>query len=566
MQSQETVNPVADKPPEDQVLYPHGWRLCFITIGLLISLYLVNLEVTIVSTSLLSITSDLDGFNKTSWIVTGFLVTYTGWISLPWLPDLSGPAKLRTGFMSIWTRVSDIIGRKKVLIAALVTFVAFSLGCGLSRSVNTLIVCRSFQGVGGAGVYTLTILCAYEIVPKSKLPIWGGMIGMAIACASLTGPLIGGVLALNSSWRWVFYVNLPPGAVAVTMLFMAMPAGFGSVAPKPITHLRPTLSLFRALDVMGSVLLLSGSFLLVAVLNETNLEFEWASGTAIGLLVVSGLSWMAFFIWEWLIDGRPGYQPIFPRRFIFNRAWMGMLITVFVSGCPWNVVIVYLSQRFQVLGGSSPLGAGVRLIPYSALATLSTSIACIACLRGRIPFVYFILFGSLLHVVGMALFITLPQTNSFPSAGYGYEVLAGTGVGTTIGICILAVPYVVERRDLATATGALNQCRFLGGAIGLAIASNIQYGNLKHDLADTLSPDQLRRLLEDASIVKTFPAQVQAVIQRVFAKSYTHQYQAMIAFAAVQIPASLLIFRRGAQYVATEEEPTDSDRGSEITA
>ncbi|KAF7592530.1 hypothetical protein BBP40_012754 [Aspergillus hancockii] len=536
MDSQEKINPVAKRSPEHEVIYPHGWRLVFTTIGLLISLYLVNLEITIVSTSLIVITSDLNGFDRTSWIVTGFLITYTG-------------------FMSIWTKVSNIIGRKKTLIAAEVLFLAFSLG----------IVCRAFQGIGGAGIYPLTILCAYELVPKAKLPLWGGMLALSIAFASLTGPLIGGALAQHSAWPWVFYINLPPGVVAILMIVIAMPATLGSVPPNPFSHLKPSMSLFRQLDVLGATLLLSGSLLLITVLNETNLQFEWSSGTAVGLLVVCGLSWIAFFAWEWFIDERPGYEPIFPKRFLYNRAWMGMLITTFVSGCPWNVVIVYLSQRFQVLGNMSPLDAGVRLIPYSALATLSTSVANVACLRGHIPFVYFILLGSIMHTVGMVLLSILPESSSFPGAGYGYEVVAGIGIGVTIGILLLSVPYVVETRDLATATGALNQCRFLGGAIGLAIASNIQYGDLKSELTDVLPPEQLHQLLQNTKMIESLPAQLQAMVGHVFAQGYTRQFQAMIAFSAVQIPASLLIFRRGRQYVAKEEESTGSDGGSETT-
>ncbi|GMF74536.1 unnamed protein product [Aspergillus oryzae var. brunneus] len=275
--SQETINTVADKPTESQIVFPHGWRLCFVILGyvilaipessstffaksnfdprLMICLYLVNMEVTIVSTSLIAITSDLNGFNKTSWIITGFLITFTGrkFLSL----SLSGSANRTAGFMSIWTRVSDIIGRKKTLLAAEVTFLAFSFGCGLSPSVNTL---------------------------------------------------------------------LPPGAVAILMLLIAMPANHGSVPSKSIAYLKPSIALFKDLDLVGAVLLLSACLLPITVLNETNLSFEWASGTAIGLLVAGGVSWMAFFAWEWVIDGCPGYHPIFPKRLLFNRAWMGMLM------------------------------------------------------------------------------------------------------------------------------------------------------------------------------------------------------------------------------------------------
>lgn len=116
---------------------------------------------------------------------------------------------------------------------------------------------------------------------------------------------------------------------------------------------------------------------------------------------------------------------------------------------------MYLAQRFQVLEKLSPVDAGIRLIPYSALATVGTAVSNLACLRGRIPFVYLILFGSVLQTVGMALFAILPQTDSFPSAGYGYEVIAGTGIGVTIGICVLAVPYVVETRDLGMSPNPL---------------------------------------------------------------------------------------------------------------
>lgn len=110
------------------------------------------------------------------------------------------------------------------------------------------------------------------------------------------------------------------------MLIIAMPANHGSVPSKSIAHLKPSVTLFRELDLLGAILLLSASLLLITVLNETNLSFEWASGTAIGLLVAGGVSWMAFFAWEWVIDGRPGYHPIFPKRLLFNRAWMGMLM------------------------------------------------------------------------------------------------------------------------------------------------------------------------------------------------------------------------------------------------
>lgn len=122
--------------------------------------------------------------------------------------------------------------------------------------------------------------------------------------------------------------------------------------------------------------------------------------------------------------------------------------TNFLCGSPWNVVIVHLAQRFQVLNNLSPLDAGIHIIPYSAVATVATMIACLASRKFRIPVVYFALLGSILHTVGISLLSTLPETRSYPSEGYGYEAISGAGVGITIGILTLAVPYIVESRDL----------------------------------------------------------------------------------------------------------------------
>ncbi|CAG8253813.1 unnamed protein product [Penicillium salamii] len=396
-----------------------------------------------------------------------------------------------------------MVGRKKALIAANVTFLVFSLGCGLSQKMYQLIIFRSLQGVGGAGIYALVSLCTYEISTKPNIPIYGAMAAATVALASLTGPLIGGTLAESQAWKWVFLVNLPPGAIGACLLVVVMPAKFGKAPPKPLSCLRPSLSLFKNLDAMGIFLGLAASLLLVAVLNETNVEFPWSSRTTICLLTLSGCFWAAFFAWEWYMPPRwSGLEPIFPRDLFCNKAFIGILTTNFLCGCPWNVVIVYLAQRFQLLNQLSPLEAGIRIIPYTAVATVMTIITCLMSRKARIPVIYFALSGSILHTVGNLLLSSqVQQASSFFTAGYGYQAMAGAGVGISLGILTLATPYVVETKDLATATGALTQARFLGGAVGLAIASNILYGRLKTQLSEILSPQQLSDLLASVDTI-----------------------------------------------------------------
>jgi hypothetical protein len=125
----------------------------------------------------------------------------------------------------------------------------------------------------------------------------------------------------------ILWSSLPPGALAVLMLSVALPSSFGTVKPQPLSSLIPSLAFFNKLDALGGFLLLSASLLLVTVLNETNIEFDWSSGTAIGLLALSGFLWVAFFSWEWYIsDHMPEIEPMFPKRFFYKKAWMGMLL------------------------------------------------------------------------------------------------------------------------------------------------------------------------------------------------------------------------------------------------
>ncbi|KAJ5175069.1 uncharacterized protein N7482_000946 [Penicillium canariense] len=520
--------------PGSEIVYLTGWRLVLTTTGLLIGFFLSNLDVTIVSASLTNITDSLDGFEKRSWIVTGYLATYTG-------------------FMAIWTKASDIVGRKHTTLAALVILLAFSIGCGCAQTVNQLIIFRALQGIGGAGTYALAILCIYEIAPKTKLPTYSGLMSCCLAFACLLGPIIGGALAENSAWRWVFLINAPVCAIAIVILLVAMPKNFGLDQHTPSFRTRASYRSFANLDLVGSVLMIVGSFLIVTVLNETNLAFSWSSGGAIALLVLAGVSWIAFFAWEWYISDIPGKDPIFPKRWLFDRPWMGILITSFVTGAPFNVVLVYVPQQAQLLWDKSPLDSGIYLIGYSAVAAIAAVIINFVSSRGRIPFIYSLLVGCVIHTVGIGLLSTIATSRAFHATDIGYGVIAGVGMGLILGTLMLSTPYIVEDRDLAIATGTVVQLRFLGGAIGLAIASNILNGRLSNHLQGVLSPHQLHLFLENAKSITFLSPHLQDEVNAVFADGYATQLRAMIGFAAAQLPATLLLIKFGRPQLAADK-------------
>ncbi|CAL5868837.1 uncharacterized protein PFLUO_LOCUS3064 [Penicillium psychrofluorescens] len=279
---------------------------------------------------------------------------------------------------------------------------------------------------------------------------------------------------------------------------------------------------------------MTGSFLIVAVLNETDLAFSWSSREAIALLVLSSVSWLAFFAWEGYISGIPGKDPIFPKRWLFDRPWLGILISAFVTGAPFNVVLVYVPQQAQILLGKSPLDSGIYLIGYSAVAAVAAALVNIASSRGRIPFIYSLLVGCATHTVGVGLLSTVATAKGFHATDIVYEVIAGAGIGLT----------------MAIATGAVIQFRFLGGAISLAIASNILNGNLAHRLQGILSSHELHIFLENVKSIEYLSPDLQEEVKNIFASSYSAQLKVMIGFAAAQLLAILLLVKPGRQLAA----------------
>ncbi|KAJ5437881.1 uncharacterized protein N7458_008879 [Penicillium daleae] len=511
--------------PGSEIVYPTGWRLILTTIGLLIGFFLSNLDVTIVSSSLTNITDSLDGFEKRSWIITGYLATYTG-------------------FMAIWTKASDIIGRKQTTIAALVILLAFSIGCGCAQTVDQLHWrCRCIRARNSLHI---------RDCPKTRLPTYSGIMSCCLALACLIGPIIGGALAGDSAWRWVFLINAPLCAIAIAIIMIAMPKNFGLDQHTPSFRTRASYRSFANLDLVGSVLMIIGSFLIVTVLNETNLAFSWVSGSAIVLLVLTGVSWVAFFAWEWYISGIPGKDPIFPKRWFFDRPWMGILITSFVTGAPFNVVLVYVPQQAQILLDKSPLDSGIYLIGYSAVAAAAAALINIISSKGRIPFIYSLLVGCVIHTVGVGLLSTIATSKGFHATDVVYGVIAGIGMGLILGVLMLATPYIVEDRDLAIGTGTVVQLRFLGGAIGLAIASNILNGHLSHHLKGVLSSHELHLFLENVKSITHLSPQLQEQVKGVLAESYTTQLRVMIGFAAVQLPAVFLLIKPGQRQLAAD--------------
>ncbi|KXX75422.1 Multidrug resistance protein 3 [Madurella mycetomatis] len=492
--------------------YLGGWRLRVVTLGLALGLFLVNFEITIVSTALISITNDLQEFKKSSWVVTAYLLTYVAGLV-------------------IWAKLSDLFGRKPTCIAALLIFAAFSGGCGASQNIIQLAICRAFQGIGGSGIYAVDMVMLYELVPRP---------------ATL---LLGGVITSGSSWRWVFLLNVPASLVAAAILFLSVPRSFpnqGQSAPHPERAIGVKL---RSIDFLGAFLMLAATALLISGLEEAALQLDWTTATVLGPLCASAVVWLAFFANSWWVTGRQGsssiVEPMFPWRFCRSRVVVGLLLTSFMTGAVSITCIFQLPLRFQTSAGLGPLEAGVRLIPFSVCGPLGTIVCAVLSKNKRAPPIYMAIVGEVMQIIGLVFFSRGDPAQPDWHALYGLEVVVGLGFGMCLGAVTLMAPFVVEKRDLAIAAAAPVQLRFLGSATVISIVTAVGNTWLKGVLSDSLSVEQIQAIFRSSEHIDMLPApEVIAMVRGRFVESFNLQMRIVLGFAIAGAFAALLMWQR----------------------
>ncbi|KAL9116073.1 MAG: hypothetical protein Q9227_000442 [Pyrenula ochraceoflavens] len=345
------------------------------------------------------------------------------------------------------------------------------------------------------------------------------------------------------------YDSVPIGAIIFLLFAIATPS-YIPYQNNP-RYTRPTwkeqLSRHNLgrLDLSGTVLLLSGSVLLVAAILEGGSSWRWNSGTSIALFVVSGVLFILFMINEYIVSSdKRRQEPLFPMRFLFNRAWLGVLLTSVLSSVPYNTVTINLPQRFQIVEGDSPLRAGERLIPFNFLISIGAILVnVIAMAVKKIPPIFLLFTGGILESIGVGLLANLPHLGPSPGIIYFYEILAGLGMGFIWGLVLTLPPSIVEDRDKDIAGGAIFQTRVFGGALGLSIASSVLNNYLKNHLNGVVG--SVNDLLADptATLARLSQSQKNKVLTT-FADGYTLDVKIMVAFAAAQLLSIALLWKK----------------------
>ncbi|KAE8380494.1 major facilitator superfamily domain-containing protein [Aspergillus bertholletiae] len=492
---------------------------------LTLSLFLSALETTIVATALGTIAAHFDDYRRFSWIVTAYLIAFNG-------------------FLLLHARLSDIFGRFAVFYCCLAIFAIFSGLCGAAQSMIQLIVFRALQGIGASGLFSLTMVIVPDITPDRWLGVYSGVVSSVFALSSILGPLLGGIIAQHSTWRWVFLLNVPGAVLSALMVAPAMRSqnAFKSIRDG-----------WRQIDVPGSIFFLAATILLIYALqsaNSTSSGFGWSSSVIIGCLVGSGASFICFIIYELIIERKVSLTPLFPLRLLLQCDITLLMLSAFFMGCSFYSTIIQLPQRIQQVNDKSPTISGVLLLPVllpsAAFSALSGG------LYRKFPNVSPLLLtlGGCLQVVGVGLLSTLPTGVSIPNRQYGYEVMTGVGFGLMLpSFMILARDWVSEdeyvaEREIATAMGLVNTFRTLGGCVSIAVNNAIMNEDLPK-YASFLTPSQLDAL-ETASLalLRLSPDEVLR-IRVAYGEVYNQQFfvVAMLAIPSA-VAAGIMLVRQ----------------------
>ncbi|OBS24590.1 hypothetical protein FPOA_05132 [Fusarium poae] len=513
----------------NEVKYLKGWRFYCLTAALWLSLFLSTLETTIVSTSLVSITDALNGFILRDWIVTSYLLTYTG-------------------FLTIYAKLSDVFGKKTMLLLAILIFTVFSGLCGATSNVVDLIILRAFQGIGASGIYSMILAIAPVLVPIDKYAKYMGIVSTVFVTASVLGPILGGVISQHSTWRWVFLLNVPGGVLAFILVAIFLPASEQSSGSTLIQVIRFKLkrSNWARIDYLGIFLLLSASVLLVFSLEEGGTRYPWDSAVVISTLVIAVVLFIGFGFWEVHVENSPSKQePVFPPSICNDRICSAMLLTTCFVGFPFVSMVVNIPQRAQAVYGMSPSQAGISLLPMMLSSPAATVLSGYLTGNAKIPPVYPIIVAAALQVLGVGLMCSLPTaSNKMPNAQYGYEVLMGIGFGLGLTTVLTFARIVVSETNLSVMMGALTQIRVLGGTVSLAICATILNNHLKPSLSDIVSTHQAAAIFDSVSAINDLDPVQQMAVRKAFAEGYNLQNIFMTAMAAAGLIASLFLWEK----------------------
>jgi EmrB/QacA subfamily drug resistance transporter len=480
-------------------------QILVIMSGLMLGMFLASLDQTIVSTALPTIVGDFHRSDLLSWVITAYLLASTA--STP-----------------LWGKAGDLYGRKRLFQMAIVVFLVGSALCGLSQNMYELIGFRALQGIGGGGLISLVFAIVGDVIPPRQRGRYQGYFGATFGVSSVVGPLIGGFAVDSLSWRYIFYINLPLGIIAliVTNRVLKLPVRKRDVK----------------IDWWGALLLVAGVSSVLLATQSGGTDYPWGSWQIVGLFLLGALLIFGFITREHLAP-----EPILPLGLFKMQIFTVSNIVAFVSGVAMFGALAFLPQYLQLVHGVSATESGLLLLPL-LVGLLTMSITSGRYISKTGSYRWFPLVGTFLVTVGLILLTRIGAHTSLTVIGFDVLVF-GAGLGLFMQVLTLVVQNSVPMSQMGVATSAVTFFRSMGGAIGASALGAVLTARIgaefpkyvpKADL--TGGGDKVTQLVSSPDALKAIkisnPALHEGIIQ-----AYSHAIDRVFLVA---VPVAILSF------------------------
>ncbi|KAF3902879.1 hypothetical protein AA313_de0208283 [Arthrobotrys entomopaga] len=439
-------------PPEEEIVYPTGAKVVLIMVGLMLAVFLVALDQTIIATAIPKITDRFKSINDIGWYGSAYFLT-------------------STALQPTFGRIYKIFSIKGTFLTAIGLFELGSLVCGVAPSSNALIIGRAIAGLGVGGIFSGGIVILAYTLPLQKRPLAFAAIGSMWGIASIVGPLLGGAFTDHVSWRWCFYINLPLGAISVAVVLLVL-----RIPRKSNPEGLSVIARLRQLDLIGASILIPAVVSLLLALQWGGTTYPWNNAKIIGLFICFGGLIIIFIITQWKL----GDAATLPPRILNQRSVLASLVFACFFGAAFFTDVYYLPIYFQSVKGSSATKSGIQILPL-LLSCVLTSMLSGGLISATGYYTPFLIGGMVVFAVGAGLITTFEiDTNS--AHWIGYQVLAGLGVGVGFQVPVLAVQTVLHIDDIPVGTAIVTFFQSLGGALFISVAQNIFSNGLKRGL------------------------------------------------------------------------------------
>ncbi|KAB8208863.1 major facilitator superfamily-domain-containing protein [Aspergillus parasiticus] len=487
--------------------------------------FVAALDATIVTTSLPSIAGHFHSASGYTWIGSAYILANTA--SVP-----------------SWGKLSDIWGRKPLLLCGNAIFFAGSLICSIANTMALFLFGRVMQGLGAAALMTLVNICVCDLFSLRDRGLYFGLLSVDWALASGIGPILGGVLTEKATWRWCFWINLPITGLAFLLLWLALKLD------NPHT---PIWDGLKAVDWVGSLFVIGSSIMLLLALDFGGVTHPWNSATVICLIVFSIAVLSLFVLNEWKL----AKYPVIPLILFQHRSGIAAFVVCFCHGFIFMGEAYYLPLYFQAVLGATPIKSGVYLLAFVIACTFSGAFTGLF-IQKTGQYIPPMWLGLGLLTLGVGLLINLEATANWGKI-IGFQVISGLGIGMNFEGPLLALQAIVGAKNTATATATIGFVRTMSTAISVVIGGVVfqnqmvkEGPNLVQSLGSELAGQfGGANVTANIQLIGTLPADQREVVRQAVFGSLRTTWIMYVAFAGASLVAGFFV---GAHHLSEEHE------------